>query len=447
MDNLLAARSQMAVSLAFHIVFAAIGVGLPVLILISEGIWLRTRREVYLRLTRAWAKGLAVLFAVGAVSGTVLSFELGLLWPEFMRVAGPLVGMPFSLEGFAFFTEAIFLGIYLYGWDRISPRAHFAAAGVIAVSGTLSAVFVLSVNGWMNAPTGYLPGQGAEGIDPVAALTNPFWISSTVHMVLAAYMATAFGAASIHAWKMLRSPDREFHGAALKLTLGFGAVVALLQPVSGDVAGRLVAELQPAKLAAMEAHFETGPCAPLYIGGIPDAETGEVHLGIPIPCGLSLLIGHDPGYVVTGLNDIPEDERPPVLPVHLAFQVMVGIGTLLAALGAWGLFSMVRRRPLEEQRWYLLALTAAGPLAFVAIQAGWVVTEVGRQPWIIYGFMRTEEAVTPMPGLVVPFTLFSVLYLFLSVVVVVLMARLARSEERKGGPEPQAAAAIGEGGT
>ncbi len=432
MSDLLAARSQMAISLAFHIVFAAVGVGLPVLILVSQGLWLRTRDRVYLRISRAWTKGFAVLFAVGAVSGTVLSFELGLLWPEFMRVAGPLVGMPFSLEGLAFFTEAIFLGIFIYGWDRISEKAHFAAGVVVAVSGGLSALFVLSVNGWMNAPTGYLPGAGARGIDPVAAMTNPFWIANTIHMVLAAYMCTAFGAATIHAWRLLRTPGSRFHEKALRISVGFGAVVALLQPLSGDVTAGVVAEQQPAKLAAMEAHFETGPCAPLVIGGIPDEAAGVVRFGLEIPCGLSLLVGRDPDHVVTGLNDIPEDERPPVLPVHLAFQVMVGIGTLLAGLGVWALVSFFRRQPLSAHRWYLLALVAAGPLAFLAMESGWVVTEVGRQPWIIYGVMRTADAVTPMPGLVVPFTTFTLLYVLLSILVVALMVKLSRSEDDDG---------------
>lgn len=432
MNDLLAARSQMAISLAFHIVFAAVGVGLPVLILISQALWLRTRDRVYLDLTRAWARGLAILFAVGAVSGTVLSFELGLLWPEFMRVAGPLVGMPFSLEGFAFFTEAIFLGIFLYGWDRISEKAHFLSAVVVAVSGALSALFVLSVNGWMNAPTGYLPGEGASGIDPVAAMTNPFWIANTAHMILAAYMCTAFGAATIHAWRLLRDPGSRFHRSALKIAVAFGAVVALLQPLSGDVTAGVVAEKQPAKLAAMEAHFVTGPCAPMVLGGIPDEAAREVRVAVEIPCGLSLLVGRDPDHVVTGLEDIPEDQWPPVLPVHLAFQVMVGLGTLLAVLGAWGIWRMVRGRPLWEPRWLLRALVVSGPMAFVAMQAGWVVTEVGRQPWIIYGLMRTEEAVTPMPGLVVPFTVFTGLYLLLSVVVVALMVRLARTEGAEG---------------
>lgn len=436
MSDLLAARSQMAVSLAFHIVFAAIGVGLPALIVLAHGLWLHTGGDVWLQLTRAWSKGLAIFFAVGAVSGTVLSFELGLLWPRFMEVAGPLVGIPFSLEGFAFFTEAIFLGIYLYGWGRVPRGAHLAAAVVVALSGAASALFVLSVNGWMNAPEGYVPGAAgaAPAIDPLAAMLNPFWIANTLHMLLAAYTATAFGAAAIHAWRLLRRPGTPLHRAALRLTVGFGGVAALLQPLSGDVTARLVAERQPAKLAAMEAHFETGPCAPLRIGGIPDERTGTVALSLEVPCGLSLLVGRDPGAVITGLDDIPRDEWPPVLPVHVAFQVMVGIGVLLATAGLYGLDRLVRRKPLDASRAYLWTLVAAGPLAFVAIQAGWVVTEVGRQPWVIQGVMRTSDAVTPMPRLIVPFTAFTLLYLLLSGVVIVLMRRIAIREDEGSDP-------------
>jgi cytochrome d ubiquinol oxidase subunit I len=424
MTDLFAARSQMAVSLGFHIVFAAIGIGLPALMVLSEVLWLRTGREVYLRITREWAKGLAVFFAVGAVSGTVLSFELGLLWPRFMEVAGPLVGMPFSLEGFAFFTEAIFLGIYLYGWDRVPPWAHLGAGVIVAISGALSALFVLAVNGWMNAPTGYEPGAGASGIDPIAAMTNPFWITNTVHMLIAAYAATAFGAAAVHAWRLRSAPNDPFHTTALRMAVGVGAVMALIQPLSGDVTARVVAREQPAKLAAMEAHFETGPCAPLRLGGIPDEEARTVRFSLEIPCGLSLLVARDPAAEITGLEDIPRDLWPPVAPVHFAFQVMVAIGTFLALLGVWSLWRLFRRRPPGASRAYLWALIAAGPLAFVAIEAGWVVTEVGRQPWIIYGIMRTEDAVTPMPGLVVPFTAFTILYLFLAVIVVVLLRRI-----------------------
>lgn len=431
MSDLLAARSQMALSLGFHIVFAAIGIGLPLLMVLAEALWLRTGRDVWRRLTVAWSKGLALLFAVGAVSGTVLSFELGLLWPRFMEVAGPLVGMPFSLEGFAFFTEAIFLGIYLYGWDRISRGAHLAAGVVVALSGAASALFVLSVNGWMNAPTGYLPGDGAPVIDPVAAMTNPFWIANTVHMILAAYIVTGFGAAALHALRLLKDPTSELHGAALRLAVGLGAVAALLQPVSGDVTAGMVAEYQPAKLAAMEAHFETGPCAPLVLGGIPDEEAREVRWALEIPCGLSLLVHRDPDAVVPGLDAVPPDEWPPVLPVHLAFQVMMGIGTGLVLLGLVGLWRLWRGPPLAGSRPLLWALVAAGPLSVVAMEAGWVVTEVGRQPWIIWQVMRTGEAVTPMPGLIVPFTLFTLLYLFLTGVVVLLMLRLARAVDAR----------------
>jgi cytochrome d ubiquinol oxidase subunit I len=242
-------------------------------------------------------------------------------------------------------------------------------------------------------------------------------------MVLAAYMATALGTACIHAWRLRRDPANESHRAALGLSAAVGAAVAILQPFSGDVAGRLVAEHQPAKLAAMEAHFETGPCAPLRIGGLPDTEARTVRYSLDIPCGLSVLAEHDAGAVVAGLDEIPRDEWPPVTIVHTAFQIMLGIGTALAVLGVWVLVRLIRRRRLDTP-WLLRCLVVAGPLAFLAIQAGWTVTEVGRQPWIIQGVMRTADAVTPMPALVVPFTVFTLLYVGLAAVVVSLMRRI-----------------------
>ncbi|HUF11870.1 MAG TPA: cytochrome ubiquinol oxidase subunit I [Longimicrobiales bacterium] len=424
MTDLFAARSQMAVSLAFHIVFAAIGIGMPLLMVLSEAIWLRTRDAVWLDITHAWARGVAVFFAVGAVSGTVLSFELGLLWPGFMEYAGAIVGMPFSLEGFAFFTEAIFLGIYLYGWNRVSPRAHWWAGVAVAVSGAASALFVLAVNGWMNAPLGFehTPG-GPVSIDPVAAMLNPYWITNTVHMLIAAFMATAFGAAGIHALMLLRDPAHPFHRRALGLCLVVGGVAAVAQPLSGDVTARIVAEQQPAKFAAMEGHFETQACAPLRIGGWPDLERRETRYALEIPCGLSFLATHDPNAVIVGLNDFPADEVPDTRVVHIAFQVMVACAMAMLALGLFAGFHALRHRTLPIQPWFLRALVLAAPLGFIAIEAGWVVTEVGRQPWIIYGIMRTADAVTPMPGLVVPFTVFTLLYVLLSVVVVVVMRR------------------------
>src|SRR5262245_2947537 len=302
MTDLLAARSQMAISLGFHIVFAAAGIAMPLMMVIAEIRWLRTGDAALLALTRSWAKGTAILFAVGAVSGTVLSFELGLLWPEFMRWAGPIIGMPFSLEGFAFFTEAIFLGIYLYGWDRISARAHIAAGMIVAISGAASALFVVTANAWMNTPTGFRLVAGVpREVDPIAAMLNPSALPQVVHMLLAAYGAVGFAVAGIHAYLLLRDRTNVFHQHALSIALVLGGIGAVLQPVSGDFIARAVAANQPIKLAAFEGNFETQRAAPLRVGGFPDEKTRETRHSIEIPYGLSLLAFHDPNARVAGL--------------------------------------------------------------------------------------------------------------------------------------------------
>jgi cytochrome d ubiquinol oxidase subunit I len=429
MDDLLAARSQMAMSLGFHIIFAAIGIAMPLLMVIAEWKWLRTREEVYLQLAQRWAKGTAVLFAVGAVSGTVLSFELGLLWPRFMGYAGAIIGMPFSLEGFAFFTEAIFLGIYLYGWKRVPEHTHLLAGAIVAFSGALSGIFVVIANSWMNSPTGFdlLDGKPIN-INPIAAMLNPMALSETVHMTIAAYAATGFVVAGIHAFLLLRDPTNRFHRRALAIALLVGGAAAIIQPLSGDLSARYVARYQPAKLAALEAHFRTEAGAPLNIGGIPNLETRETNYAVKIPYGLSLLAFHDPHATVQGLNDFPRDEWPNTLIVHIAFQLMVALGSLLAAISLCGAFLWWRRRTVPDGKWFLRSLVIAAPAGILAIEAGWTVTELGRQPWIVYGIMRTSEAVTPMPGLIIPFVLFTLLYLFLAVVVVWLLFRqVARS--------------------
>lgn len=429
MTDLLAARSQMAMSLAFHIIFAVAGIGMPALMVIAEWRWLRTGDDLLLELAKRWAKGTAILFAVGAVSGTVLSFELGLLWPGFMEHAGAIIGMPFSLEGFAFFTEAIFLGIYLYAWKRISARAHFAAGVVVAVSGVLSGAFVVCANAWMNAPAGFRMVDGvAVDIDPIAAMFNDAAFTQVLHMTLAAYAATGFAVAGVHAFALLRgTPHRAFHRYALQIGLLVGVPAALLQPLSGDLSARDVAVRQPVKLAAMEGHLRTGPGA-FVIGGWPDAATLEHRGAIEIPGALSLLLHGDPTAVVPGVDAVPADERPPLAIVHTAFQVMVGCGMAMAGLGLWAIVRHWRRRrgvgpALPDDRRFLLASVAVAPLGFIAIEAGWTVTEVGRQPWIVHGIMRTADAVTPMPGLVVPFLAFTLLYVFLAVVVVFLLWR------------------------
>jgi len=419
----------MAMSLAFHIVFAAIGIAMPLLMIIAEWQWLRTKDEVYLVLAKRWAKGTAILFAVGAVSGTVLSFELGLLWPGFMRYAGAIIGMPFSLEGFAFFTEAIFLGIYLYGWTRVPPRAHLFAGAMVAVSGALSGIFVVIANAWMNTPTGFHIVNGRPvDIDPLAAMMNPAAFAQTLHMTLAAYAATGFVVAGIHAFMLRRDPRNQFHRRALAIALTVGGVAAFLQPLSGDILAKMVAQNLPVKLAAMEGQFATEKGAPVRIGGIPDESAGVTRYAIQIPYGLSILAYSDPNAIVKGLNDFPANQRPPVAIVHVSFQIMVACGMAMmgiAVLAAWRYWRGSRRgsKTWLDSKWLLRVLILAAPLGFIAVETGWVVTEVGRQPWIIYGVMRTAEAVTPVPRLIVPLITFTLLYIFLAAITVWLLLR------------------------
>ena len=424
MSDLLAARSQMGISLAFHIVFAVIGIAMPVMMVVAERRWRVTGHAIYLDLAKRWAKGTATLFAVGAVSGTVLSFELGLLWPRFMEFAGSIIGMPFSLEGFAFFTEAIFLGVYLYGWERISPRAHLWAGVAVAVSGAASGIFVVIANAWMNAPAGFeLVGGRVVNVDPIAAMGNAAAASQTIHMTLAAYAATGFAVAGIHALLLLRDPANAFHRRALQIAFIVGAPAAVLQPLSGDLSARHIAVHQPVKLAAAEAVFRTQPDAPLTLGGWPDVAAHETRFAVEIPYALSFLAFHDPHAVVKGLDVVPPEDWPNIPVVHLSFQLMVALGTYLAVVSLWVGWLAWRRRDLTHDRWLLRAIALATPMGFIAVEAGWIVTELGRQPWVIYGVLKTADAVTPMPGLVVPFATFTLLYCFLGVIVVWLLYR------------------------
>jgi cytochrome d ubiquinol oxidase subunit I len=424
MNDFFFARSQMAMSLAFHIVFAALGIGMPLLMAIAEGMYLRTRQSVYLDLSKRWAKGTAILFAVGAVSGTVLSFELGLLWPGFMEKAGAIIGMPFSLEGFAFFTEAIFIGVYLYGWRRLSPLVHWLSGLVVAVSGIFSGIFVVTANAWMNSPAGFkiVDGKFTE-IDPIAAMLNQASFHEVLHMTLAAFVATGFAVAAVHAFFLLRHRDSQFHRSALGIALALACVSIPLQIFSGDISARAVGRLQPAKLAAMEALYRTQTGAPLLIGGMPDDETRTTDYALRIPRGLSLLLSENPDAKVVGLQEFPKSDWPNVRIVHWSFDIMVASGTVMLALAVWSGWLWKKRRRFADRPWLLRALVAAGPLGFVAIEAGWVVTEVGRQPWIIYGVMRTKDAVTPMTWIVVPFIVFTGLYIFLAFMVFFLLRR------------------------
>ncbi|MCC9075405.1 cytochrome ubiquinol oxidase subunit I [Litorilinea aerophila] len=424
MSDFLFARSQMAMSLAFHIIFAAVGIGMPLLMAVAEALYLRTGDAGYLDLAKRWAKGTAILFAVGAVSGTVLSFELGLLWPTFMAHAGPIIGMPFSLEGFAFFTEAIFLGIYLYGWKRIPPFIHWLSGVLVAISGAVSGIFVVTANAWMNTPTGFdfVDGQFVN-IDPIAAMFNPAAFHQVLHMTLAAYVATGFAVSAVHAYFLRKDLRNIFHRRALGIALAVACISIPLQILSGDFSAKQVARLQPIKFAAMEAHYRTEAGAPLIVGGIPDDQAMVTRYALEIPYGLSILAYGDSQAEVTGLEAFPRSDWPNTLLVHLSFDIMVASGMAMLAVALWAGWLWWRRRRLPDHPLLLRALVAAGPLGFVAIETGWMVTELGRQPWVIYGYMRTAEAVTPMTGLVVPFVTFTGLYLALSVILVFLLRR------------------------
>jgi cytochrome d ubiquinol oxidase subunit I len=445
MEPLTYARAQMGLSLAFHIVFAAVGVALPALMVIADVCWLRTRDPDHLALSKKLAKGTSVLFAVGAVSGTVLSFELGLLWPTFMGTFGEAVGLPFALEGLAFFTEAIFLGIYLYGRGRVSERFHLFAGVAVAVSGAASAFLVTLVNAFMNDPAGVLEvaRDGRLTFDPLAAMWSPSWRAQTVHVLLSCYEATAWAMVGIHASFLLRDPGRAFHRKALALALPVACLAAVLQPLSGDRSAKHVALAQPVKLAAAEALVRTTRAAPLHAGGWPDLKTGEIRGALRIPGGLSFLAHGDARSIVIGLDQTPRADWPPVVPVRTAFQVMVGAGTALAGLAVLvGAFLLVRRRrrggDLAWPRPLLRALVAASPLGFVALEAGWLVTEWGRQPWVVRGLLRTADAVTSFPYRAAPFWLFTIVYALLGVAVVYLLARQIADADRAAGAPPGA---------
>jgi cytochrome d ubiquinol oxidase subunit I len=412
--ELLFARGQMAYSLAFHIVFAAVGIAMPLLMVAAEVLWRRTGNAVHLELARRWAKGTAVMFAVGAVSGTVLSFELGLLFPGFMEHAGAIIGLPFSLEGVAFFTEAIFLGLYLYGWDRLRPALHILCGVMVALSGIASAVFVTIVNAWMNAPRGFRIEAGKlVDIDPLAAMATPYALHEVVHTILAAFMSTAMAVAAIHAWALLRRPGAELHRVALAIALALGVPSALAQPLVGHQAGQAVARYQPLKLAAMEGLEQTTAGAPMRVGPIE------------IPGMLSFLATGDPDATVLGLSEFPAADRPHPI-VRVAYLIMISIGSVAALYAVLTLILWWRRRGLPDARWWLIATVVLGPAGVIAMEAGWTVTEVGRQPWVVYGVLRTADAVTPVRGLWLPFSLFALVYLGLAVVVAAVLVYQVR---------------------
>ncbi len=432
-SNLLAARELMAFTLGFHIVLACIGVAFPALVLTANYIGLRRNDPDAMRLARRWSKVAAVTFATGAVTGTVLSFEFGLLWPEFMERFGDAFGIAFAIEGIFFFIEAIFLAIYIYGWKRLGGWAHFWSGVPMLVSGIGGAFSVVTANAWMNTPQGFTLDAAGKVIDtdPLEVLFSPAWSYEVPHMILAAYMVAGFLFASVYAVGMLRGRRDRHHRLGLLIPLTIACIATPVQIYVGDVAARSVADDQPAKFAAFECIEETGPDQTEYLGGICTDDGVKGAIGIP---GLdSWLVGFDTDTVVTGLEDVPPNQRPPANTLlHLSFDTMVGIGFGLLALAAWLAVSWWRRRDIPRTPWFLRAVAVSGAAAIVAVWCGWIVTEVGRQPWIVYGFMRTEEAVTEAEGLWFAFAGVVLLYAALGTTAILVLRGMARRWREEG---------------
>lgn len=400
--GLMPARQQMALSLGWHIVLACFGVAFPTIIAVLH--WRGAFRgdTDALRLAKRWAKVSAVLFAIGAVSGTVLSFEMGLLWPGLMETYGDVLGLPFAFEGLAFFLEAIFIGLYLYAWGRMDPRRQLWLLFPMAVTGVVGTYCVLAVNAWMNVPTGFrLEGGEVVDVQPWAVLFNGHVVMQFLHMWLAAFMVAGFAISGVYAAGMLRGRHDRHHRLGFLVPFVFATVAALAQPVAGHFLGVGLDERQPAKLAAMELATEQESPAPLRIGGV--LVDGEVRGALEVPYLGSVIAMESLSDPVPSLDQFAEEDRPPANVVHWSFQTMIGIGTLLAGVVALFWFLRWRGRDLLDpatrgSRWFLRLAVAAGPLAVVALQTGWITTEVGRQPWIVYGVMRTEEAAADATG-------------------------------------------------
>jgi cytochrome bd ubiquinol oxidase subunit I len=424
---LLEARQMQALSLGVHIPLVCFGISFPAMVLFVESLYLRTGDPVYKTLAKRWSKVMLILFAIGVVTGTILSFELGLLWPGFMEQWGEVFGFAFAIEGLAFFVEAIFIAVYVYGWDRLSPRAHFLSGIPIALAGVLGSTSVIAVNGWMNNPQGFDLSETGEvtNVRPFEALFNPHLWHEEVHMYLAGFIVASALVAGVYAAAWLRGRRDRYHRAGLVVPLAVLSLAAPAQIVVGDWAARTVAEEQPTKLAAMEGLHETTKGAGLTVGGI--YLNGEVHGGVTIPRLLSVLSFHDPNATVQGLDEVPEEDQPPVAWVRNSFQVMVGIGTLLALLAVWFLWARWRRGALPRTPWFYRAVIVAGPASLVALIAGWFVTEIGRQPWIVYELMRVEDAVTGAEGIPIGYATLVVVYSGLIVIALYMLRRLART--------------------
>jgi cytochrome d ubiquinol oxidase subunit I len=426
-DAVLYSRILTFVTLAFHIIFATIGVGIPIMIGLAEWIGIKRNDPHYILLARRWARGFVITVAIGVVTGTAIGLQLSLLWPRFMQMAGQIIGLPLFMETFAFFFEAIFLGIYLYTWDRFKKQMHhFLLIIPVIVGSSASAFFITTVNAFMNSPQGFtMDGRIITDIQPLAAMFNPATPTKVAHVLSSAYLTSAFILATIAAYSILRGRKHVYYKKALKLTMIASFVFALATALIGDLSGKYLAKYQPEKLAAAEWHFETTENAPLVLGGIL-TEDNEVKYALEIPNALSILAHGNPNAEVKGLNDFPQEELPP-LRIHYYFDLMVGIGVYLLTI-PFIFLVLSRFKKINPYRPILLwGIILGGPLAMLAIEFGWIFTEQGRQPWILVGYMKTSEGATTAENVDIMLYLFSALYILLGITVTKVLRKMFKN--------------------
>ncbi|ARF13834.1 cytochrome ubiquinol oxidase subunit I [Sporosarcina ureae] len=423
MDSVFYSRVLTELTLSFHIIYATIGVGVPLMIMLAQWVGIKKNDEHYILLARRWARGFVITVAVGVVTGTAIGLQLSLLWPNFMELAGNVIALPLFMETFAFFFEAIFLGIYLYTWDRFeNQKKHFLLLIPVALGASFSAVFITIVNAFMNAPQGFnLVNGELINVNPLVAMFNPAMPTKVAHVVGTAYMTSAFLLAAIAAFRLLRGSNHVYHKKALYLTLKVGFIFSVSAALVGDLSGKYLAEYQPEKLAAAEWHFETEENAPLILYGVLD--DGEVKYAIKIPYALSILAHGVPSAEVVGLDQFPEEDTPPLY-IHYLFDIMVTIGMLLLMLSAVYWIGMWRRWSFIQSRLFRWLIVIGGPLVFISLEAGWWLAEVGRQPWILRNIMRTSEGATTSGQVPTMLVLFALLYLVLGIGSVVVLRRM-----------------------
>lgn len=424
-ESVFFSRVLTELTLSFHIIYATIGVGIPLMIMIAQWVGIKKQDEHYILMARRWTRGFVITVAVGVVTGTAIGLQLSLLWPNFMELAGNVIALPLFMETFAFFFEAIFLGIYLYTWDRFeNQRKHLLLLIPVAIGASFSAVFITIVNAFMNAPQGFdiVNGQ-LVNINPVLAMFNPAMPTKVAHVLATAYMTSAFVLASIGAYRLLKGSDHIYHKKALFLTMKIGLIFSIATAIIGDFSGKYLAEYQPEKLAAAEWHFETHEGAPLMLYGV--LEDGEVKYAIKIPYALSILAHSDPKAEVIGLDQFEEDEIPPLY-IHYLFDSMVTIGMWLTGLSLLYVLGVWFKMRFIYTRWFRWLIVLGGPLSVLAIELGWWFAEVGRQPWILRGILRTEEAATTSGQVDTMLLMFAGLYLVLGIGSIVVLTRMFR---------------------